>query len=184
MEDVKIIDLYFSRSEDALRETEKKYGNYLRQVANRLLRSREDTEEILEDTWLAAWNSIPPQRPRRLQYYLAKITRNLSLNRLDYAKAQRRNSTGDVLLSELEECIPDPKSQDNWEAREIGQALNGFLGTLPGLERSLFLSRYFYGYTLEELTGKYGLPEHKIKYRLRKTRTALAAYLQQEGIGI
>ena len=184
MEDVKIIDLYFARSEEALRETEKKYGNYLRQVASRLLRSREDTEEILEDTWLAAWNSIPPQSPRRLQYYLARITRNLSLNRLDYEKAQCRSGTGTVLLSELEECIPDPRSQDRWEAREIGHALNRFLGTLPREERSLFLSRYFYGYSLEELTEKYRLPDHKIKYRLRKTRTQLASFLQQEGIGV
>ncbi len=184
MEDVKIIDLFFLRSEDALRETDKKYGNYLRQIAYRILRSREDTEEILGDTMLAAWNTIPPERPRQLRYYLARIIRNRSMDRLDYRTAQCRDNSKELLLSELEECIPDRCSQDRWEAKEIGDALNRFLGNLPREECGIFLSRYFYGYTLTEIQKKYNLPEHKIRYRLKKTRSQLAAFLQQEGIGL
>lgn len=184
MEDVKIVSLFFARSEDAILETEKKYGSYLRQVAYRLLRSNEDTEEILEDAYLAAWNSIPPERPKKLQYYLARITRNLSMDRLDYHCAQCRDNRKKVLLSELEDCIPDSTGQSPWEAQEIGEALNRFLGKLPREDCALLLSRYFYGYTLGELVEKYQMPEHKIKYRLSKIRRQLAAFMQQEGIAL
>lgn len=184
MEDVKIVDLFFARSEDALQETEKKYGNYLKEIAYRLLHSREDTEEIVGDTYLAAWNSIPPQRPQTLKYYLAKITRNLSMNRLDYKTAQCRGGNHDILLSELEECLSDPKAQDQWEAKEIGMVLNRFLGTLPSSDCAIFLGRYFYGYTIEELSKKYSLPDHRIKYRLSKARKQLAHFLQKEGINL
>lgn len=184
MEDVKILDLFFARSEDALRETEQKYGNYLRQAAYRLLRSKEDTEEILGDTMLAAWNTIPPKRPQKLKYYLLRIIRNLSMDRLDYKTAQCRNNTKGLLLSELQDCVPDLQSQDRWEAREIGEALNRFLGKLSKEDCGIFLSRYFYGYTLSEIQEKYDLPEYKIRYRLKKVRTDLATFLKQEEIGI
>lgn len=182
MEDVRIVGLFFDRSEEALRETEKKYGNYIREIAYRLLRSREDSEEIAGDTYLAAWNSIPPEKPASLKYYLAKITRNLSMNRLDYKTAQCRNQNRDVLLSELEECLSDPRSQDQWEAKELGMILNRFLSTLQSQDCGIFLGRYFYGYTLEELTKKYSLPDHRIKYRLSKLRKQLAVFLKKEGI--
>ena len=184
MEDVRIIDLFFARSEDALRETEQKYGKYLKKVAYGLLRSPEDTEEILGDTMLAVWNSIPPERPGKLKYYLARIARNLSLNRLKYQSAQCRCSTRDLLLSELEDCIPDRNCQDRWEAKEIGDALNRFLKKLSREDCGLFLRRYFYGDTLSELETQFGLPEYKIRYRLKQTRGDLAAFLLQEGIGI
>ena len=182
MEDEKIIGLYFDRSEEALKATEQKYGNYLRQVAYRLLRNEQDTEEILGDTLLATWNSIPPAKPRALRFYLAKIARNLSMNRLDYQSAQCRDSSKKVLLHELEECIP--AQDDTLEARELGMALNRFLGKLPREDCSIFLSRYFYGYTIPELEKKYCLPEYKIKYRLGKIRKQLAAFLQKEEISV
>ena len=182
MEDVKIIHLFFDRSEEALRETEKKYGSYIKGIAYRFLGSREDSEEIAGDTYLAAWNSIPPQKPNSLKYYLAKIARNLSMNRLDYKTAQCRNQSGDVLLSELEECLSDPRSQDQWEAKELGMVLNRFLAALQTEDCGIFLGRYFYGCTIEELSEKYRLPDHRIKYRLSKLRKLLKEDLQKEGI--
>lgn len=182
MEDEKIIGLYFDRSEEALKATDQKYGNYLRQVAFRLLRNQQDTEEILGDTLLAAWNSIPPAKPRALRFYLAKIARNLSMNRLDYQSAQCRDCSKKVLLHELEECVP--AQDDTLEARELGMILNRFLDKLPREDCSIFLSRYFYGYTIPELEKKYCLPEHKIKYRLGKVRKQLADFLQKEEISV
>ena len=186
MEDTQIIKLYFARSEDALEETKRKYGSYLNGVARAILKSPEDREEILGDTYLAAWNSIPPQRPRSLQYYLARITRNLSLNRLDYLTAQCRDSRMDVLLSELEECLPDSgrSPEETVEAKEIGNLLNRFLGTLDAQDCGIFLNRYFYGLTIPEIQEKSGLPQRKIKYRLNSTRQKLRTFLEKEGMTV
>ena len=107
MDDTKIIDLYFCRNESAITETARKYGGYLNQIAYNILRCREDTEEIVEDTYLAAWNSIPPTKPLVLKHFLSRITRNLSFTRLDYLTAGKRGYHMTTLLSELDECIPD-----------------------------------------------------------------------------
>ena len=186
MEDAQIIKLYFARSEDALGETRRKYESYLNGVARAILKSPEDREEILGDTYLAAWNTIPPERPRSLRYYLARITRNLSLNRLDYLTAQCRDSRMDVLLSELEECLPDCGSspEETAEAREIGTLLNRFLGTLDAEDCGIFLNRYFYGLTIPEIQKKTGTPQRKIKYRLSSARRKLRMFLEKEGVSL
>lgn len=186
MDDTKIIKLYFQRSEAAIEETARKFGAYLNQVAYRILRCREDTEEIVSDTYIAAWNSIPPTVPSSLKHYLSRITRNLSFDRMDYLTAGRRNTHMNVLLSELEGCLPDPKRsmEDQWEAKEIGQSLNRFLGTLRPEDCRIFLARYFYGQTIREIADSYGISSSKAKYRLSCIRGKLRTHLAKEGITV
>ena len=109
MEDTQIVALFFARSEEAISETSKKYGRYLKTIAGNVLPSSEDVEEILNDVYLAAWNSIPPNRPPVLKYYLSRIVRNLSFKRIEYLTAEKRGGNADILLQELEDCIPDTR---------------------------------------------------------------------------
>lgn len=184
MDDTQIIDLYFSRSESAIAETAKKYGSYLNQVAYNILRCREDTEEIVEDTYLAAWNAIPPTKPMVLKHFLSRITRNLSFDRLDYITAKRRDGHMVTLLSELDECIPDHKGnvESVWEAKQIGVSLNRFLETLERMDCRVFLCRYYYNMSVKEIAEKYQLPQRKVKYRLSCLRNQLRKHLNREGI--
>lgn len=186
MEDTEIIQLYFSRRESALVETEKKYGAYLNQIAYHILRSREDTEEVLQDTYLAAWNTIPPQRPNVFRHFLARITRNLSFDRLDYITAKRRNPNMTAVLSELEDCIPDQKGdpQERLEAKLLGEALNRFLAGLKREDCALFLCRYFHSMTIGEICSHTALSEGSVKYRLSVLRTKLRRQLEKEGIPV
>ena len=184
MDDTQIIDLYFSRSESAIEETAGKYGAYLNQISYNILRSREDTEEVVEDTYFAAWNTIPPARPDVLKHFLSRITRNLSFNRLDYLTAGRRNHHMVTLLSELEECIPDHRGnvEDVWEAKQIGVSLNRFLDTLERIDCRIFLCRYYYNMSIREIGKKYDLTERRVKYRLSVLRRQLRQHLNKEGI--
>lgn len=184
MEDTQIVALYEARSEEAISQTSKKYGNYLRRIAGNILPSCEDTEEVLNDVYLAAWNTIPPKRPPVLKYYLSRIVRNLCFKRLEYLTAEKRGGNADILLSELEECIPDPcrNMEQVMEAKELGQHLNRFLGTLTGDDRKLFLSRYYYAMTAPQLAQTYGCSVRQVKYRLEKLRKELKNALEKEGM--
>ena len=184
MEDTQIVALFFSRSEEAISETSKKYGSYLRTIARNILPSSQDAEEILNDVYLAAWDSIPPKRPAILKYYLSRIVRNLSFKRVEYLTAEKRCTNADVLLSELEECIPDTRGDMEriLEAKELGQLLNRFLGTLNSSDRKLFLSRYYYAMTAPQLAEKYGCSIRQVKYRLGKMRKELKHTLQKGGM--
>lgn len=186
MEDTQIINLYFGRCESAISETAKKYGGYLNQVAYNILRSREDTEEILEDTYFAAWNAIPPARPVVFRHFLSRITRNLSFDRLDHLTARKRSSHMSVLLSELEECIPDRRTDPEalWEAKQTRLVLNRFLESLSKQDCQLFLCRYFYNMALGEIAEKYGLSQRQVKYRLSCMRKALRKLLEKEEIAV
>jgi len=186
MDDTNIIKLYFQRDETAIAETARKFGAYLNQVAYNILRCREDTEEIVSDTYVAAWNSIPPTVPSSLRHYLTRITRNLSFDRMDYLTAGRRNTHMNILLSELEGCLPDPRSsmEEQWEAKEIGRSLNRFLGTLRPEDCRIFLARYFYGQTIREIAVSYSLSESTAKYRLSSIRRKLRTHLAKEGITV
>ena len=184
MEDSGIIDLFFRRSEQAISETDQKYGSYLGSIAYRILNSREDTEEVVEDTYLRTWNSIPPTRPRVLKHFLTRITRNLSFDRLEYYNAAKRSAETVALLEELEACLPDPESsaEKQVEEKELTELLNRFLGELEPTECCVFLSRYYYAHTVKEVAAQYDLPEGKIRYMLKKTRESLKAKLEREGI--
>ena len=184
MDDTKIIDLYFCRNESAIAETSRKYGGYLNQIAYNILRCREDTEEIVEDTYLAAWNSIPPTKPLVLKHFLSRITRNLSFTRLDYLTAGKRGHHMITLLSELDECIPDHRysTEKVWEMKQIGQALNHFLETLEQTDCRIFLCRYYYNLSISEISEKYGISERRTKYRLSILRKQLRRHLEKEGV--
>ena len=184
MEDTQIVTLFFSRSEDAISETSKKYGSYLKTIACNILPSSEDAEEIINDVYLAAWDSIPPKRPPVLKYYLSRIVRNLCFKRVEYLTAGKRCGNADILLSELEECIPDTcrDMEQILEAKELGQLLNHFLGTMNPSDRKLFLSRYYYAMTAPQLAEKYGCSIRQVKYRLGKMRKELKHTLQNGGM--
>ena len=179
MEDDGIVALYFARSETAIAETEKKYGAYLHQVAYHILRNLSDTDEIVNDTYMGAWGAIPPTKPNHLRHFLSRITRNLSFNRLAYLKAGKRNA----LFVEVEECIPDGKDVEQvWEAKEIGVVLNRFLKTLDDKSCAVFLARYYYSYSIDELAEQYRLSARQVKYLLSKARNGLRDYFEKEGV--
>ena len=184
MEDSGIIELYFRRSENAISETASKYGNYLSSIAYRILNSREDTEEIVEDTYLKTWNTIPPTRPRVLKHFLSRITRNLSLDRLEYYSAAKRSAETVSLMDELEACLPDPRgsAERALEEKELTEILNSFLGELEPVDCSIFLLRYYYAHTLKEVATQLDLPEGKVRYMLAKARATLRSRLEEEGI--
>lgn len=184
MDDTQIIQLYLSRNEAAIAGTSDKYGSYLNQVAFQILRCSEDTEEVVEDTYLAAWNAIPPTVPAVLKHFLSRITRNLAFTRLDYLTAKRRDRHMDILLSELDECFPDRRgsAEDIWEAKQLGKLLNRFLETLDHTDCRIFLCRYYYGMTIAEISDKHGIPQRRVKYRLSCIRSQLRTYLGKEGI--
>lgn len=186
MDDTKIIQLYFDRDEAAIQETAGKFGAYLNQIAYRILRCREDTEEVVSDTYIAAWNAIPPTVPAVLKHFLSRITRNLSFDRLDYITAGKRNAHMNILLSELEDCIPDNQRsmEELWETKEIGQALNHFLGTLTPDDCRIFLNRYYYSKSIRQISESYGISESKTKYRLSCLRRKLRDHLAKEGIAV
>ncbi len=181
MEDRNIIDLYWQRSEEAIAMTASKYGPYCRSIAWNILYNSEDTEECVNDTYLRAWNTIPPQRPRILQTFLGKITRNLSLDRWRKIHAQKRESCVLLALEELEECIPGSDGNLS-EDLAIREALNGFLRSLKPEQRKVFLRRYWYFCPVKEIAEDYGISESKVKMLLLRTREKLKAHLESEGV--
>lgn len=180
MEDSQIVALYFERSEAAIAETDRAYGAYLNQVAYNILRDADDTVEIVNDTYLGAWNAIPPTRPRSLRQFLSGITRHLSFDRLDYRMAGKRHA----IVEELDECIPDSRAdlEHQWEVKELAETLNTFLGTLDRKTCAVFLSRYYYAHTIPEVAANYGLSIRQTKYILEKTRRKLLEHLKREGV--
>ena len=175
MDDKEIIALYFARSEEAIGESEKKYGAYCRTIAGNILPNRADAEECVSDTWLRAWGAIPPSRPERLGAFLGRITRNLALDRL-------RSNKGAV-REELSECLTlgDPTA-GMVDRVVLTAALDRFLAGLPQKKRKLFLRRYWYFSTVEELARDFSMSESGVKMTLLRLRRELRAQLKQEGI--
>lgn len=184
MNDANIIALYFRRDEAAIRETERAYGGKLQGIAQRILSSHEDAQECVNDTYLKAWDTIPPQRPNAFFAYLAKICRNFAFGKLDWKQAAKRNGDVVALTEELEACIPDKSREGEWERKEIIRALNKFLEELPEESRRMFLRRYWYGDSVAEIAARYAVTESKVKTRLFRTREKLRDYLQKEEIGV
>ncbi|MBQ8747262.1 MAG: sigma-70 family RNA polymerase sigma factor [Clostridia bacterium] len=185
MDDNRIIDMYFARSEDAIAETDKKYGRYCRTIAYNILFSHEDAEECVSDTYMKAWDSMPPQKPLYLAAFLGKITRNLSLNRFKREHAQKRSGGVQVVFDELAECIPDPSADDDISDEIVlKEALNSFLAALSPLHRVIFVRRYWYLTPLKEIAAAYGCTEGSVKSILSRTRTRFRKHLEKEGIRI
>ena len=186
LEDSKIIDLYWARKEQALAETDAKYGNYCRTIARNILRNFEDTEECVSDTWLHAWNSMPPQRPGILSAFLGRITRNLSFNRCKYQQAAKRGGGAlPLALDELGECIPaSGRVEHELEQKELAAAIDRFLRTLPEKDCNLFLRRYWYVDSISVIADRYGMKENTVKSILFRTREKLRKFLGEEGIAV
>ena len=181
MTDEEIISLYFSRSEEAIAATQRKYDGYCRSFLARLLGSPRDVEETLSDTWLKAWLSIPPARPEDLKLYLAKIGRNLALNRLRERRAVRRGDGGDAVLEELSEVLGGSTAEEIVDARELQQAVNCFLRMLPRRDCDIFVRRCFYAESAEEIAARYALRPNTVTVSLHRTRKKLREYLLKEG---
>ena len=186
MEDSQIIDLYWARSEQAVQETDTKYGGYCRAIAHNILKSFEDSEECVADTWLRAWNAMPPQRPSVLSAFLGRITRNLSLDRYKAARAEKRGGDSfPAALDELSACIPAQGGvEQTMDERELGRAIDRFLRTVPEKQCSLFLRRYWYAESIAQIAGRYAMKENTVKSMLFRTREQLRAFLQKEGIAV
>lgn len=181
MQDEKIVELYWQRADEAVQETEKKFGAYCRTIAYNILQNREDSEECVNDTWLGAWNSMPDRRPARLAPYLGRITRNLSLNRaLAYSRQKRGGGEFSLALEELGDCVPagdDP--QREIEQRELNRAINAFVAALPEPERRVFLARYWYFAGIDEIAARFGFTRSKTASMLSRTRRKLRNYLME-----
>lgn len=182
MNDEAILDLYFSRSEEAIVQTDAAYGRPLLTLSSRILNSYEDAEESVNDTYLKAWNAIPPRRPAHFFGFLAKLCRCTSLDRLDWNLADKRGGSVVSLTQEMEQCIPDESRERQVKAKELGQLMNRFLGTLPEQTRSIFLRRYWYGDSVGEIAALYGIGESKVKTTLHRTRSKLKTFLALEEI--
>ena len=182
MEDNLIVDLYHARNEQAIAESDKKYGSYCRSIARNLLSVREDAEECVSDTWHAAWNRMPPERPACLKGFLGRITRNLSISRFRAGQAQKRRGV-EVLLSELEECVPDRQStEEAAEGRELARILDRWLEGQSVDDAALFLRRYWYGEKVGTIALAWGVPANRVSQRLHVLRKSLKAHLESEGV--
>lgn len=183
MEDSKIIELYWQKNENAIKETSSKYGAYCFAIAENILHNKEDSEECVNDTWLKTWNAIPPRKPAKLQMFLAKITRNLSFNRFNARSAKKRGG-GEIIvvLEELAECLSNESdAASEYEARELGQCIRKFVRALPERDGNVFIRRYFFTAPVAEIAKKYNLTENNVMVILSRTRTKLKSHLIKEG---
>ena len=180
MQDQDIIDLYFARNEQAIVETDKKYGADCMRVSFNILRNRQDTEECVNDTYLRVWHIIPPQRPDSLRAFLCRITRNLSLSRFRDLHRQKRNKDLEVAMDELSYCIAAPEDH----IHELSALISDFLDGQERLDRLLFVGRYFHGISVTELAHRSRMTPNSVSVRLYRCRDRLRAFLTERGYGV
>lgn len=183
MEDSQIVELYWQKNADAISATADKYGSYCFTIANNILHSAEDSEECVNDTWLNAWNAMPPQKPNVLRMFLARITRNLSFNRFNKRNAEKRGGGEIVLvLEELSECLAGEADVETaYEAAELEQCIRRFVRALPERNRNVFVRRYFFTEPVSAIAKRYGLTANNIAVILSRTRKELKLVLMKEG---
>jgi len=184
MEDSQIIDLYWERSETAIGETSKKYSRYCLTISFNILHNNEDAEECVNDTYLNAWNAMPPKRPNCLATFLGKITRNLSLNKFKMYTAEKRGfGQTEIALSELGEAVPSVSSVEQAiEEKELVETLNLFLENLPKQKRILFMQRYWYLMPIKAIAEQVGKSDSQVKSALFRIRNELKLHLEKEGV--
>lgn len=184
MEDEKIIELFWNRSESAISETAQKYGNYCYSIAYNILTNSEDAEESVNDTYMAAWKAMPPRRPSILATFLGKITRHLSIDRWRSRNRYKRGGGEIVLaLEELEDCIADSQTVEMaLERKQLAVVFNRFLDSLPEMDRRVFLCRYWYLDPIADIAGYYGFSVSKVTSMLHRTRKKLRTTLEKEGL--
>ena len=184
MNDEQIVDLYWARNEDAINETAAKYGSYCHSIADNILNNYADAQECVNDTWLDAWNSMPPHRPSILSTFLGKITRRISIDKWRHGNAKKRGG-GQIplVLEELESCVSDGTSiEDAAERRLLSDVMNKLVQSLPATEQKVFLCRYWYMDSVGAIATQFGISESKVKSMLFRTREKLRTCLHKEGL--
>ncbi len=184
MNDREIVNLFWQRSEQAIAETEQKYGRYCHTIAYNILENSEDSEECVNDTWMSAWEAMPDKRPERLGPFLARITRNFALTKIVSRKAKKRGGgETELALAELDECLsPSYDLEQEIEDRELSRAIDTFIGQLSEEEQLAFVSRYWFVATEREIAEKLGLTRSGVAAMLKRIRSKLRTYLFMEGL--
>ena len=185
MTDKEIIALYFKRSENAIEQTDVKYGKLCHSISINILNDTRDSEECVNDTYLTLWNKIPPKEPNPFKAYICRIIKNLSLKKYEFNHAKKRNSEYEASLDELEECIPSGfDTEKNYENQLITEAINQWLESLPKEERVLFVKRYYYGASVKDLAMEFGYRENQMAQKMMKLRKKLRVFLIREGVDL
>ncbi len=180
MKDNEIVELFWARSEHAVVETQAKYGRYCLYIATQILGNATEAEEVVNDTYLKAWNTIPPNRPERLRPYLGMIARQLSLDAYEARNTQKRGGNLHLVLDELVECVPE-STGDLVERLALREALNTFIKSLPQRTRQIFLRRYWYASSVAEISNAFGMKESAVTVLMLRTRQKLRKFLEKEG---
>lgn len=182
-EDAQIIGLYWNRDSKAISASMERYGAYCFSIANGILNNVQDAEECVNDTWLRAWNAIPPTRPTVLKVFFAKITRHLSFDRYKARKALKRGGGNiQLVLDELAECIADESDvEDQFSIKELGQVINQFVASLSEREQNLFVRRYFFSEPIKMIADRYDMNENSVNVALSRIRKRLRSHLSKEG---
>lgn len=184
MDDLLIIEMYFARDEQAIKETDVKYGKHCFRLAHNILFNIQDSEECVNDTYLAVWNKIPPTRPNNFIAFLCKIVRNLSMKKLDYNLALKRNQDITISFSELEAIMPDNRMASECEYENLGKVISEFLRREKEDARNVFIRKYYFFDSVSDIAKKYSFTESKVKNMLYHSRNRLKDYLKKEGIEV
>ena len=182
MDDLSIIELYFARDEQAIKETDKKYGKLCYRIAYNILNNNEDSEECVNDTYIGVWNAIPPTRPKSLMAFLCKITRNISLKRVEAMARQKRSQATVVSLDELAEILPDESIEENISNDNLTELISDFLRKEKADVRNVFIRKYYFFDSVGDIAKRYGFTEDKVKSMLYHTRKKLKDHFIKEGV--
>ncbi len=184
MNDFKIIELYLKRDEQAIKETDRKYGKLCRSIAYNILNNREDCEECVNDTYVGVWNAVPPTKPNNFMSFICKITRNLSLKRLEFINREKRSANMLVSFEELEAVLPDERYSPNLSDEDVSRLIGEFLRGQKADVRNVFIRKYYFFDSVTEISKRYSFTESKVKNMLFYTRNKLKDYLINEGVEI
>lgn len=182
MDDARIIELYFERNEEAIKETDVKYGKLCHSIAYNILNNYEDSEECVNDTYVGVWNAIPPTRPNNFMAFVCKIVRNLSLKRLEFVKREKRSADVLMSLEEFETILPDERYAPDVSDEEVGKLISQFLRSQKKDVRNVFVRKYYFFDSVEEIAKRYSFTKSKVKNMLFHTRNKLRDYLIKEGV--
>ena len=182
MDDLRIIELYFDRDERAIEETDAKYGKLCHRIAYNILNNHEDSEECVNDTYVGVWNAVPPTRPNNFMSFVCKITRNLSLKRLEFMKREKRSADMLVSLNELAAVLPDERYAPDASDEDVGKLISTFLRSQKDDVRNVFIRKYFFFDSIGDIAERFGFTESKVKNMLFYTRNKLKDHLIKEGV--
>ncbi len=182
MDDLRIIELYFERDERAIEETDAKYGKLCHRIAYNILNNHEDSEECVNDTYVGVWNAVPPTRPNNFMSFICKITRNLSLKRLEFMKREKRSAEVLVSLDELAAVLPDERYAPDASDENVGKLISTFLRNQKEDVRNVFIRKYYFFDSIRDIAERFGFTESKVKNMLFHIRNKLKDHLIKEGV--